>query len=97
MTLAQLKQKLHPFELTLKAHAFLEWPAMTRKEMRILKEVFLSFPSGKPINIFEYGMGFSTIYFAKFIHKNGRDFQMDSLDNNRFWYEKVATITARPG
>ncbi|MCC6759556.1 MAG: class I SAM-dependent methyltransferase [Candidatus Omnitrophica bacterium] len=97
MTLAQLKQKLHPFELTLKAHAFLEWPAMTRKEMRILKEVFLSFPSGKPINIFEYGMGFSTIYFAKFLHKNGRDFQMDSLDNNRFWYEKVTTMTRTAG
>jgi predicted O-methyltransferase YrrM len=97
MTLSDLKQKLHPFEMTMKVHGLLGWPAMTRKEMRILKQLFLSFPADQPINIFEYGMGFSTIYFARFLQKSGRPFHMDSIDNNRFWNEKVTTMIRNAG
>lgn len=92
MALVELKQKLHPFELIMGLHGLLRWPAMTRKEMRILKRVFLSFPKNQTINIFEYGMGFSTLYFAKFLQNMGRSFHIDSLDNNRFWYEKVTAM-----
>ncbi len=92
MSLTDLKNKLHPFELTLLFHRFLGWPAMTGKEMRILKRILLSFPQQQPINIFEYGMGFSTVYFAKFLKKTGRVFHLHSIDNNRFWYEKVSSM-----
>lgn len=92
MSFAALKQKIHPFELTLRLHGLMGWPAMTRKEIAILKRLFLSLPKGPKINIFEYGMGFSTIYFAKFLQKSGRSFHLHSLDNNRFWYEKVTAM-----
>ncbi len=92
MSLAVLKQQLHPFEITMRWHGLMGWPAMTQREMRILKRIFLSFPEEKKIKIFEYGMGFSTVYFAKFLQKSGRMFELHSIDNNRFWYEKVATM-----
>lgn len=92
MSFADFKNKLHPFELTMRLHAFLTWPAMTRKEMQILKRIFLSFPKEQTIHIFEYGMGFSTVYFAKFLRKAGYLFHLYSVDNNRFWYEKVTAM-----
>lgn len=92
MSFTDFKNKLHPFELTIRLHGFLGWPAMTRKEMQILKRIFLSFSKGQTIHIFEYGMGFSTIYFAKFLRRSGYLFHLHSLDNNRFWYEKVTAM-----
>lgn len=68
------------------------WPVMTHKEIRVLKNILLLVPRNQTITIFEYGSGFSTIYFAKFLRKAGRPFLIHSLDNNRFWYEKVTAM-----
>ncbi len=92
MSLTDFKNKLHPFELTMRLHRSLGWPAMTRKEMQIFKRLLLSFPQEQTIHLFEYGMGFSTIYFAKFLQRSGRSFHLHSIDNNRFWYEKVTAM-----
>ncbi len=92
MSLSDLKKKFSLFELTLRLHGLLGWPAMTHKEIRILKKIFKSFSKDQTINIFEYGMGFSTVYFAKFLKKSGYLFQMHAVDNNRSWYEKVSAM-----
>lgn len=88
---------LHPFDLTMKVHGLLGWPAMTLREMAIIKRALLSLPRERPIQIFEYGMGFSTIYFARFLQKERRAFHIDSLDNNRFWHEKVTAMIEKAG
>jgi hypothetical protein len=92
MRFVNFKQKFQPFELTVRLHGLLGWPAMTHKEIRILKKIFKSFSKDQTIHIFEYGMGFSTVYFAKFLKKSGYLFEMHAVDNNRFWYEKVSAM-----
>ena len=35
-----------------------------QKEVKILEKILLNLSANKPLNIFEYGAGFSTIYFT---------------------------------
>ena len=69
-------------------------PAQTRQELGIFKAVFDGVArdavnEGKGIKIFEWGSGFSTLYYASYLRKKGTRFEWDSIDNNRLWYEKV--------
>ena len=71
-------------------------PAQTRQEIRIFKKVFDNFydnvvDNDKRMGIFEWGSGFSTIYYAEYLRKKGVEFDWHSIDNNRTWYEKIKT------
>jgi len=46
---------------------------------------FLSKRLNKSINVFEYGSGYSTIYFSKLVNK------ITSIEYNTEWFEKIGT------
>lgn len=92
MNLQDIKNNLNPFNAVMRIHGILKLPAMTMKEIGIYKKILMSFPAGQPIRIFEYGMGFSTLYFAEFLREQRRKFYIDSIDNNRQWYQKVGRM-----
>ncbi len=87
--LTKIRNTLSPYKLAIKLHAFLNLPAMTMKEIKVYKYILDSFKTDEPLDIFEYGSGFSTIYFAKYLKKNNVNFQMDSIDNNLQWHQIV--------
>ncbi|MDO8662384.1 MAG: class I SAM-dependent methyltransferase [Candidatus Omnitrophota bacterium] len=45
----------------------------------------------RPIKIFEWGSGCSTIYYSKYLKSKNANFQWHAVDNNKPWYEKVLT------
>lgn len=95
--LSLLKLRLSPFSIVVKVNARLRRPAMTLKEIGIYKKCLLSQPPGEPLNIFEYGSGFSTIYFAKFLKKKKVPFHIYSVDNNSEWYGKIEKLVRKEG
>lgn len=70
-------------------HGILGLPAQTGREMQIFKAVFDNFSPNKKIKIFEWGSGFSTIYYASYLRKKSIEFEWYSVDNNKAWHEKV--------
>jgi|CXWL01.1.fsa_nt_gi predicted O-methyltransferase YrrM len=78
-------------------HRLFKLPAMTKKEIAIYKKTLLSLYDGKLLNIFEYGSGFSTVYFAKFLRKNNINFHIDAVDNHEGWYGRVKSLVERAG
>ncbi len=71
-------------------------PAQTRKEIQIFKAIFENF-SNKNIRIFEWGSGFSSIYYSDYLQKKNFGFQWHSIDNNRIWHEKVKSELSKRG
>jgi hypothetical protein len=70
------------------ANRILGLPAQTKKEIKIFKKILDSFIN-KKIIIFEWGSGYSTIYYAQYLRKKGAEFEWHSIDNNQAWYEKI--------
>lgn len=95
--LSLLKLRLSPSSIVMKVNARLKLPAMTSREIGIYKKCLLSQPPGEPLNIFEYGSGFSTIYFAKFLKKKEVAFHIYSVDNNPEWYGKIEQLIRKEG
>lgn len=77
------------FKGKLLINSILGLPAQTSKEIRIFKTLFDDFISNSKINIFEWGSGFSTIYYAEYLRQKGADFEWHSIDNSKAWNEKV--------
>ena len=71
-------------------------PAQTRKEIQIFKAIFENF-ANKNIRIFEWGSGFSSIYYSAYLQKRNSEFQWHSIDNNRIWHEKVRSELSKRG
>lgn len=63
-------------------------PAQTKKDIQIFKRIFDSC-TNKRIKIFEWGSGFSTIYYANYLRDKKIEFEWHSIDNNKTWHEKV--------
>lgn len=78
-------------------HRLFKLPAMTKKEIVIYKKTLLSLYDGKLLNIFEYGSGFSTVYFAKFLRQNNVNFHVDAVDNHEGWYGRVKGMIEEEG
>ncbi|MDP2652739.1 MAG: class I SAM-dependent methyltransferase [Candidatus Omnitrophota bacterium] len=95
--LQKIKSRLHPYPWVMRLHGLLQMPAMTRQEIEIYKSALLAVKDRQPLNIFEYGSGFSTIYFASFLKREGVRFHMDSIDNHRGWHEKVKDLVRHRG
>lgn len=82
------------FPIIMKIHSVLKLPVMTGKERRLLKQILLSLwaSKGESLEIFEYGSGFSTLYFARFLRQQQIPFHIDSVDNNLGWHQKVQQL-----
>lgn len=72
-------------------------PAQTRKEIQIFKIIFRNFIDDNKIKIFEWGSGFSTIYYSEYLRKKGAEFEWHSIDNNKAWHEKVKSKVNKKG
>src|SRR3989338_2502144 len=88
---------LNIFEKMMRVHRWLSLPAMTPRERGIYKKILLSLSARGPLDIFEYGSGFSTVYFAKFLKTRGIAFRIDSVDNHAGWYEEVGRMISASG
>lgn len=84
--------KLYLFNKVIKLYFFLELPAMTHLERIIYKNVLLSIRADKTLDVFEYGSGYSTIYFSKFLEKKKIPFHLHSIDNSEEWHQKVQNM-----
>ncbi len=82
------------FEGRLHMNRALGLPAQTGKEIKIFKKIFDNYTCNKNrnIRIFEWGSGFSTIYYSEYLLKKGIMVEWHSIDNNRVWHEKVFSI-----
>ncbi len=70
-------------------------PAMTPRERAIYKRILLSLARrGRPLDIFEYGSGYSTVHFARFLKRRKISFHLDSIDNHAGWHERVKGMVA---
>jgi len=68
-------------------HLF-KYPYMTFKEVKIIKEVLNRY-SSKRIEVFEYGSGYSTLYFPRYLRKNSYDFLWTAVENSQEWYHRI--------
>ena len=71
-------------------------PAQTKKEIQIFKAILDNY-KGEKIKIFEWGSGYSTIYYAEYLRKKGAEFEWHSIDNNKAWHEDVKSKVERKG
>ena len=79
----RVEQKLQSlyFKGKLLINSVLGLPAQTRKEIEILKTIFNNIIDNKKIKVFEWGSGFSTIYYAEYLRKG--DTEHDSRKSSR--------------
>ncbi len=71
-------------------------PAQTKKEIQIFKAI-LDNNLNKKVKIFEWGSGYSTIYYSQYLEKKGTEFEWHSIDNNKAWHEEVKSKVERKG
>ncbi len=91
------KLQAYYFNMKLKLYGFLKLPAQTEKERRIFKDLFDKAGDGKALRIFEWGSGYSTLYYARYLTGKGVDFEWHSIDNNRAWHEMVKGFIKKNG
>lgn len=70
-------------------YAFFGLPVMTKIERKKIKDILLGFDSPK---IFEYGSGYSTVYFPRFLINSRKGFTYTSVENNARWNQKVLKL-----
>lgn len=78
--------------LVLKFYSWFRIPHMTKIERDKIKEILSLIEN--PC-IFEYGSGYSTLYFAKFLRRKKRKFMMYSVDSSIDWHERVKKLIER--
>ncbi len=88
---------LSGLDMIMKLHSWLRLPAMTAVERNAFKTLLLKLSQRGQLNVFEYGSGYSTLYFAKFLSKKGIQFSWDSVDNNLDWYHRVHQLIDQSG
>lgn len=92
-----MKFHLFLFNRVLQWNCIRGLPAMTRYERKVYEKLLLSLKKQAPLEILEYGSGYSTIYFAKFLQKNNIDFHIHAVDNSSAWYERVRMLVEKNG
>jgi|GEM_PF-3914603 len=68
------------------------FPYMTAEEVETVKSIFRNFEPGRPLRIFEYGAGGSTIYFSRFLKESAVSFQWISLEHDLEWARHVTGL-----
>ena len=89
--------KLHLLDRVLKLHQRFGLPAMTLKERRLYKNALVELGKRGPIEILEYGSGYSTIYYAKFLKSKRILFRIHTIDNNVEWFQRVGSMITQNG
>lgn len=70
-----------------------DYPTMWLSEITCIEKLLEEQSQRKEfINILEYGSGNSTIYFPKFLKKNGVKFTWCAIENSVPWYEGVISL-----
>ncbi len=65
-------------------------PVQTSLERRMYRTILDGYIGcDKKLNVFEWGSGFSTVYYAKYLKKNNIDVEWDAVDNNKMWHHRV--------
>lgn len=90
-----MKFHLFLFNRVLQWNCMRGLPAMTSYERKVYEKLLLSLKGRAPLDILEYGSGYSTIYFARFLHKNNIDFHIHAVDNSAQWYERVRALVEK--
>ena len=80
------------FRFRLYINGLFQIPAQTRKEIYIFKNIFENNAKENKIKIFEWGSGYSTIYYAKYLLGLKTIFEWHSIDNNKLWHNKIKEI-----
>jgi hypothetical protein len=84
------------FKSSMFVRKVLELPAQTKKDMQIFKVIFDHFAC-KKVKIFEWGSGFSTMYYADYLQRRNADFEWHSIDNNESWHERIKSMIKKKG
>ena len=84
------------FRIKIKVYGLRNLPVQTKKERNVFKAIFGQASSGKGrLKIFEWGSGFSTLYYAKYLTGGNIDFEWHAIDNHRGWYETIKSLLMR--
>lgn len=73
----------------MRLYGLLKLPAQTKKERQIFKALFDLTPKNRKLRVFEWGSGYSTLYYAQYLLWKGVDFEWHTIDNNKVWHEKM--------
>ncbi len=65
-------------------------PYLHDKEMEVMEEILRNL---RPLKCLEYGSGFSTVYFSKFLDKNSK---WIAMEHDKEWFEKIKNINKSP-
>ncbi len=84
------------FRISMFIYSLRGLPAQTAKDRIIFKSIFDHFFK-KKVRVFEWGSGFSTIYYAQYFKKKGLPFQWHAIDNNKVWHDKVVEMVKNKG
>lgn len=68
--------------------SFRQLPGMTTKERKNIKKLLNTYKN-KKVRILEWGSGYSTIYYSKYLNSLKIDFEWYGIENSRKWYDKV--------
>ena len=60
---------------------------MTSHELEVIKKLLKNYDN--EMRILEWGCGYSTIYFSKYLKSLKIDFEWYGIDNSSVWYEKI--------
>lgn len=85
------------FQAALKVLMLRRLPAMTRVERSVYEKLLLAMPFEERLDVFEYGSGFSTLYFARFLEAKRVPFHIHSVDNHAGWHARVGELVRRAG
>jgi predicted O-methyltransferase YrrM len=77
------------FGVKMRLYGLLKLPAQTEKERQIFKALFDLTQKNRKLSVFEWGSGYSTLYYTRYLLGKGVDFEWHSIDNNRTWHEMV--------
>lgn len=84
----------HAVKHPLKAYAMWSWnhrrmPGQTPREVVLFQELLTRAAAGRPLRVFEYGAGHSTVYYPAFLQSIGRTFEWRAVDNAVVWGQRV--------
>jgi hypothetical protein len=82
------------FKMHLFYYRHLGLPAQIGRERSMYLDIFRSF-KGRSLKIFEWGSGYSTVYYSKWLRDHGFDFQWQALDNNVGWVDCVRKMISK--
>ncbi len=71
-------------------------PAQLPSEISFFKKAFSSVP-GKPLRIFEWGSGNSTLFYAEYLKSLGRTFEWHAVENSDAWAKKMKEVVGARG